>query len=449
MLEVPGLRGTLIRADDCEQPQCLPWKRHVKQRPAAVVMADSVDDVAQTVRAAARAGLRVTGQSTGHNAAPLGELSRTVLVRTGGLSEVLIDAETCRARVGAGVRWRDVITPAAQYGLAALSGTSGGVGVVGYTLGGGIGWFTRSHGLATHSLLAVELVTPDGVLRRVDADHEPELFWALRGGGGNFGIVTSLEFRLHRIPDVFAGTLFWPATQAMDVLEAWLQWVPTVPETVTSIARILNVPQAGPFPAHLAGSSFVMVECAIQNPDSTAEAFLAPLRAMGPEMDTFRRMSVAELATVHMDPQDPMPSPGNGMLLRSLDAASLRAFVTVALAESSKILRSIEIRLLGAAARPHPATTAALPGLDAEYSLFALGVAADPGTVTIVDSTIDQLFETVRSKRAPTEYMNFVERTAAPQRLFGSALSRLSEIKRRIDPDDVIHANHPVLTRTS
>src|SRR4051794_16924119 len=174
----------------------------VDQRPAAVAFPADAHEVADVVRWARSQGLRVAGQSTGHNAGPLGSLTETVLIKTSGLGGVEIDPTREIARAGAGVRWEEVVDAAAPHGLVALHGSSPTVGITGYSLGGGMGWLARSHGLQAHSITAVELVTADGELVRADAKHDPELFWALRGGGGNFGIVTALEFRLYPLREV-------------------------------------------------------------------------------------------------------------------------------------------------------------------------------------------------------------------------------------------------------
>src|SRR5262249_14993165 len=149
--------------------------------------------VAAVVRFAAKHGLRVAPQLLGHNPGPLGALDNTILLKTSGMHGVMIDAERRIARVEAGVLWEDVVDAAAPHGLLALHGSSPDVGVVGYSLGGGMGWLARSHGFQANNLTAIELVTPDGRLVRTDRDTDPELFWALRGGGGNFGIVTAVE----------------------------------------------------------------------------------------------------------------------------------------------------------------------------------------------------------------------------------------------------------------
>ena len=177
----------------------------VDQRPAAVAYPADAHEVAEIVKAARANGLRVAPQATGHNAGPLGSLDRSILVKTSGLGGVEIDAADRIARVGAGVLWEEVVNAAAPYGLIALHGSSPNVSVTGYSLGGGMGWLARSHGLQANSVTAIELVTADGELVRTDAQHDPELFWALRGGGGNFGIVTALEFRLYPLSEVYAG----------------------------------------------------------------------------------------------------------------------------------------------------------------------------------------------------------------------------------------------------
>ena len=177
----------------------------VDQRPAAVAYPADEHEVAAIVRAAREHGLRVAPQATGHNAGPLGSLDRSILVKTSGIGGVEIDAVNRIARVGAGVLWEEVVDAAAPYGLIALHGSSPNVSVTGYSLGGGMGWLARSHGLQANSVTAIELVTADGELVRTDAQHDPELFWALRGGGGNFGIVTALEFRLYPLSEVYAG----------------------------------------------------------------------------------------------------------------------------------------------------------------------------------------------------------------------------------------------------
>src|SRR5688500_8446984 len=183
------------------------WNAAVDQTPAAVSRPTTVDEVVEAIAWARAYGMRVAPQSTGHNAAQMGDLSDTMLLKTAALDEVSIDLERGVARAGGGVVWEQVVDAAAPHGMAVLHGSPPDVGVAGYSLGGGVGWLARLHGLATNSLTAVELVTMDGEVIRADAENHPDLFWALRGGGGNFGVVTALELRMFPLEAAYAGWL--------------------------------------------------------------------------------------------------------------------------------------------------------------------------------------------------------------------------------------------------
>jgi FAD/FMN-containing dehydrogenase len=223
------------------------WNLAVDTRPAVVVEAGSAADVAQAVRYARAHGMRIAPQGTGHGAEPLEPLDGAMLLRTTRMRQVRIDPADRTARAEAGATWADVIVPVGQHGLAALAGTSPNVGVAGYTLGGGLGWLARRYGLAANSVTAAELVTPSGDLVRADAGHEPDLFWAVRGGGG-VGVATALEMRLYQVRELYAGDLFFPIQRAAEVLRAWREWTVTVPDEVTSLAHLLRLPSAPEVP---------------------------------------------------------------------------------------------------------------------------------------------------------------------------------------------------------
>ena len=432
------------------------WNLAVDQRPVAVVVAGSVGDIVEAVRTAADLGLSVAAQATGHNAGPLAAsdgLADTLLLRTSELRAVQVDPDLLVARVEPGALWGDVVAALAPHGLAALAGSSHDVGVVGYTLGGGVSWFGRSHGLAANSVVAVELVTADGVRRRIDADHDPELFWAIRGGGGDFGVVTALEFRVYPVAEIFAGTLFFPLERAEEVLQAWAAWSAAVPETVTSVGRVLRFPEMPELPPFLSGQSFAVVEAAIQESPERAEQLLAPLRALGPSIDSFHTQPVAELLQLHMDPPAPIPANGDGMLLTELPADAVRAFVAAVGPDSGSTLLSAEIRHVGGALRPDAAhATAAergmpdpgvVAGFDAEYLVFGVGIATPDGADALAAS-LDRLLSRVEPWRAELDYFNFAEHERPAERLFGDRVHRLRALKDAIDPAGVIRSNHPV-----
>jgi FAD/FMN-containing dehydrogenase len=190
------------------------------QHPEAVAFPVDASDVAAAVTYARRTGMRVAPQATGHNQDPLGELDGTLLLNVSRMQEVRVDPGARQVRVGAGVKWDRVAPRLSAHGLAGLHGSSPDVGIAGYSLGGGMGWLARKHGLQTNAVTALELVTAEGDFVRADHEHHADLFWALRGGGGNFGVVTAIEFAVHPVDELYAGALFFRFERASDVLHA-------------------------------------------------------------------------------------------------------------------------------------------------------------------------------------------------------------------------------------
>jgi FAD/FMN-containing dehydrogenase len=422
------------------------WNLSVDQRPAAAAVPRTAEDVIALVQWAHMEGLRVSAQGTGHAAAAHASLRETLLVKTLGLDEVHIDAELERARVGAGAVWRDVSTAAAEFGLAALAGSGLDVGVVGYTLGGGISWLARRYGLAANSVLAVEVVTAQGRLVRADRYHEPELFWALRGGGGAFGVVTALEFELYPVAEVYAGTLFWPAEQAETVLNAWRDWTQTSPIEVTSCARLLNFPPLPDLPEPLRGRSFVAIEVAHMSDAAAATEQLRPLRALKPEIDTVATMPAGQLGRLHMDPDQPVPGVGNGGLLAALPSEAIAALLGVAGPGTDSPLLSVEIRHLGGALSEAGEGAGALASIDAPYGMYAVGMAVTPELKVAINARIDSLGEVLAPWQAAHGYLNFGDRPGQTDRLFSAeTYQRLRAVKAAYDPADLFLSNHPIL----
>jgi FAD/FMN-containing dehydrogenase len=399
------------------------------QRPAAVAFPADASEVAAVVRYARANGLRVAAQTTGHNAAPLGDLSATILVRTGSLTGVEIDAARRIARVGAGEQWEAVVDAAAPHGLYALHGSSPTVGVAGYSLGGGMGWLARSHGLQTNSLTAIELVTPDGRLVRTDADHDPELFWALRGGGGNFGVVTALEFRLYALREIFAGFMVWDIAHAREVLTAWSRWAVDAPDHVTTSLRIMQLPPLEEIPAPLRGRSIVMIDGAVQGDPGV----LAPLRALAPEIDTFAMMPAPALVRLHQDPEAPMPYCGGTALVDALPQAAIDALIDVAGPGSGSAL---DRRLPG-----HGATA----GFDGQFLLFACGLVMSEQMHAEKDAHVQRVKAALAPFCGDGHYLNFAEERVDVSRSFDTdSWARLVAVRDRVDPDNLMHANHAI-----
>jgi FAD/FMN-containing dehydrogenase len=420
------------------------WNLLVDQRPVAVARPQSGDDVVVVVEVAREHGLRVTPQGTGHSAAPRGSLEESVLVDMSGMNGVEIDPEQRLARLQAGAQWQHVAGPAAEHGLAGLSGSAGDVCVTGYALGGGASWMVRRYGLAANSIRAAEVVTADGRQVRADAGSEPDLFWAVRGGGGSFGVVTALELELYPVRELYAGVLFWPQERAAEVLKAWRAWTADVPEEMSSLGRLLNVPPLEAIPEPVRGRSFVVVEAAWLGDDAGASEQLAPLRELDPEMDTFAMIPPTGLAALHMDPPEPVPGVGDGMLLGDFPAEAIDAVVGAAGAGTDSPLVSLEVRHLGGAAgRPDPGH-GALAAIAAPYTLFAVGMALGPEMKQSVEQRLDQVQGALAQWDAG-RLLTFTERPEDPARMFtDEAYRRLREVKAQYDPDNVIQANHEI-----
>jgi len=418
----------------------------IDQRPAAVVFPESLQDVAAAVLFARESGQRVAAQGTGHNAGPLGSLADTILLKTERMRGVSIDPARRTARVEAGTLWVEVVEAAAQHGLAALAGSSPNVGVVGYTLGGGISFLARKYGLSANHVRAVELVTADGRLVRADREHEPDLFWALRGGGGSFGIVTALEFELFPITQAYAGILWYPIERGPEVLNAWRELTHSdPPDELTTIGRFLNLPPIPEIPEPVRGKSFAIVEVYHLGDRPHADELLAPLRALGPVNDTIATVPMTALSPIHMDPEQPVPYAGDGLMVDHLTADALDTFAEVAGAHAEFPLLSIELRHLGGALRRTRPEHGAVDSLDADYLMFALGLVPTPELEAPVDTQVQAVKGALAPWAAKRMYLNFAE-THRDAATFWTeqAYHRLRRIKTAVDPGNVIHSNHAI-----
>ncbi|HEX8753945.1 MAG TPA: FAD-binding oxidoreductase [Solirubrobacterales bacterium] len=417
------------------------------QRPPLIAEPGTPEEVSAVVGFARENGLRVAPQRTGHNAEPLGSLERTLLLKTNRLDRVHVDVASRRARVGAGARWEDVVPQASEHGLAALHGSTPDVSIAGYSLGGGLGWYARKHGLAANSVTAIELVTADGEIRRVSHASEPDLFWALRGGGGNFGVVTALEFDLYPVREVYAGVLFFPFERAEEVLEAWLEWTDGVPEEVTSVGRLLQFPPLEVVPEPLRGKSFAVVEAVFLGSEEGGSRLTAPLRALGPAIDTFAMVPPAGIAELHMDPRDPVPAASAHSMMDGVDERAIEQLVAAVGPGSGSGLVSVELRhgggALSRAGEGHGAV-ATLPG---SFCSFAVGIAADPATTARTEADLTR-FVAATEAYDVGRYLNFVERDEDANSFFEPAVAaRLAEVRDAYDPDRLFHANHQIAAR--
>ena len=420
------------------------WNLAVDQRPAVVALPETVDDVVDAVDYARTLGLRIAVQGTGHGA-PRTPLDGTMLVNTSRMTGVEVDPRGLTARVAAGTIWADVVEAAVPHGLTALHGSAHDVGVVGYSLGGGIGWLARKHGLSSSSVLSAEVVTADGEVLRADPESNADLFWALRGGGGSFGIVTEVEIALYPVTEAYAGWLVWPMERAAEVLGAWAEWTKDAPEEVTSIGRMLQIPPIPQMPEPFRGRQLVVVEAAFLGDEQAGSELLRPLRDLGPELDTFATVPAAALTQLHQDPPGPVPGRGEGWMLDGFDAAAAGAIVDAASMDGTAPLLSVEVRHLeGALGRPDP-NGGVLSHFEAPYVVYSVAMAPSPASVPAIDERIAEIRGAAGPWLSRSTYFNFAESKTDASTLYpGGNYERLVEIRAEVDPDGVFRAKHSI-----
>ncbi|WP_433013470.1 FAD-binding oxidoreductase [Kribbella sp. CA-294648] len=375
-------------------------------RPLVVAEAFSRSDVQAAVRTARQLGLPLAVQATGHGTRVPADGG--ILLRTSAMTSVLVDPQRKIAKVGPGTRWGAVIDAAGQFGLAPLAGSSRDVGVTGYTLGGGVGWLARKYGFAADSVIRAEVVTADGRVVTASADEHPDLFWAIRGGGGNFGIVTSLEFRLYSVPQVHSGIVYFGMDNAAETLKFYRDWSASIPNELSTAILVTNLPGTT--------TRALAVKASYAGEADLAEHLLKPLfQVAGPVV-------AGELMTTPF-----AASAMGGTPARYLDLVDTLA--DDLLDELATLPTAIvEIRHWGGA-MAHPGPGAGPVGhRAATYSL-------------IINEEVPELAPVLRT--TGRTFLNFLADPARATSAYAEAdLTRLRAVKRAYDPENFFHLNH-------
>ncbi|MFE3194383.1 FAD-binding oxidoreductase [Nocardia sp. NPDC059240] len=406
------------------------WSTAVTQRVRAVVELADADDAAALVRYARRTGLSLSVQPNGHGAGD--DLEGVILVRTNKLDEVRVDPAARTARVGAGVAWGRVLAAAGPHGLTGLAGSSAVINVTGFSLGGGLSWFGRKHGWAADSVTAFDIVDADGHLGRITAGSDPDLFWALRGGGGDFALVTAVEFDLHPAPAVFGGTMVWPETAAPAVLTAFRDVTADSPDELTVWFQRFQPPGSP--------DTVTSVLVAYLGDETSGRALLSRFDSIPGRLEDTRRMvAIADLGEIASEPTDPSPEMFASELLTGIDDHTAETLL-----QPIAPMLVTEIRHLGGAfAKP---SDSAAGQVTAPYCLLAVGMVSTPEAKAAFETRRQQYRDALRPvlvDRAPFTFLTAGD-TAA--RAFTPAtLTRLRAIKHGRDPHTVIRANYPVL----
>lgn len=417
------------------------WNLSVDQRPALILIAETVDDIAAGMRYAAANDLGVAVQSTGHGVIlpPEGAL----LIVTSRLNGVAVDPATRTAWVQAGVKWAAVLEKAQEFGLAPLLGSSPTVGAVGYTLGGGMGWLARKYGMAVDSVIEFEVVTPAGEIVTASAEQNPELFWGLRGGGKGLVIVTGMLIHLYPVSEVFGGSLFYPLSVAKAALTFFREWTQTLPDEWTTSITVMHFPPMPQLPDAIRGQSFVMVNgCFVGSQADGEVALSAWTQWQAPVMNTFHQMPFTQVATISNDPVDPVPGVSSGMWLSDLsDDAIDKVLAYAAPAEGHPFFVKVDIRFAGGAIAANPRSGAAYSHRDRTYLLQTVGMAFTPDGKQMIIETNAKLKRALRDHKAG-EYLNFLDGEEAheksPEGFHDDTRLRLARLKAQFDPNNLL-----------
>jgi FAD/FMN-containing dehydrogenase len=445
------VRGrTLYPGDEGFAEACSGWLLTVEHRPAVVVIAAGADDVAAAVRFAAEVGLPVAVQSTGHGKSVPAD--GAVFINTGELRELSVDAWACTARIGAGLRWGEVLAAAAGHGLAPLCGSSPQVGVMGYLTGGGLPLACRMYGFAADHVRSLDVVTADGRLRTVSPDREPDLFWAARGGKSNFGVVVAAEIELLPLRTIYGGELWYPGEDpehAAHVLGSYLTWAQEQPDEMSSSVTLMRLPDAPQLPDEFRGRSFLQIRVVHTGSEERGARLVEPLRALGPEKDTCADLPYTHITEIYQDPKNPVSVHLRSALLHELDEQAVRELVSfIDPSNRGGPFPGIELRHLGGALNRPPGRPHAVSTQGAAFHLW-LRMPAPAERAEAARTAADEMLERLRPWDTGAMLPGFLsDHDSAPERVrhayAEASYQRLITLKATYDPNQLFRINHNI-----
>ncbi|MGM0931088.1 MAG: FAD-binding oxidoreductase [Actinomycetota bacterium] len=450
-MTVDELRATVSgpvfqRADRGFTEELLGQNLYVQHRPELVVGAFSTSDVQAAVMYAAQHQLHVSVLATGHEAQEA--ITAGLVITLNRMDTITIDETARTATVGGGARAGEVAKAAARFGLAPIAGSATTVGLTGLVLGGGLGPLARSHGYSSDYVNQFTVVVPTGEVLTVNKNENPELFWALRGGKGGFGVVIATQIRLVELATFYGGSVAFAEGDIEKVLRGWVEWTHTAPEEVTTSVAIMRFPPIPEIPEFMRGKTFLMLRFAYAGPAAKGQHLAAPLLALAdPAFGELGELPAEKLGTIHEDPTEPTISWTDGTLLNGLDEAFVTALLDSVGEGRSTPFMVVEIRQLGGAARTDVAEGSAVSGRSSDYSLYVVGF-PDPGLFeTVLPDALDQLLRDIAPYVAPENFINWwsgrnLENFAKSWPL--TTHTRLCELRTEWDPNGIF--KYPVKT---
>jgi FAD/FMN-containing dehydrogenase len=440
-----GLAGHVVRPGDPTYDEArLSWNRRFDPRPSMIVRAANAADVAATVRLARAQDLPLTIRSGGHSLAGYSSMDDAILLDLGDLRSMHIDAEARLAQAGPGLRSAEYGAAAQAYGLATPHGDTGTVGIGGLTLGGGIGWLARKYGLTIDSLVEVEMVTADGDIITVDAEREPELFWGLRGGGGNLGIATRFTSRLHPVDRFMGGAIVLPATA--DVVSEVLAAAAAAPDGLTTIPVLMRVPPLPFVPAEYHGTLGFVVMVAWVGSNEAGQRALAPIRAIAPAWgDMVAPMPYPAIYSLTEMAGKPTVDVSRSTFLDVLDRSTLASLIE-GMAAAPSPMAMIQLRVLGGAVAGVSSDATAFAHRSARIMAVIIDLLDDPAELPDHEAWVASMYDLI-ARDSTGVYVNFLHREGEDRihaAYPGATYRRLLDLKRRWDPSNLFRNNQNI-----
>jgi FAD/FMN-containing dehydrogenase len=444
------ISGRVVRESDAEYHDVAAvWNGCIPSHPGLVVRCESTGDVAATVGFAAEHGLLLAVRGGGHSVAGFSTCEGGIVLDLSLMRSIAVDEAACSARAQGGCTWGQFDAATAVHGLASTGGLVSTTGIGGLTLGGGIGWLMRKYGLACDNLLGAEVVTAAGPVVRASDSDNADLLWGLRGGGGNFGVVTEFEYRLHPVGDVFAGLVLFPHERAAEVARFYRGYVEELPDEFTTMLVVLTAPTEDFVPAGLLGQPAVGIVGCHCRPGPAAEAVLAPIRELAPAVDLFDTVRYPEFQEMF----DADVPPGDRYYFKGgfLPACTDRVADTVIehMARRPSPRSEFDLHHLGGAVARVRTDDTAFVDRSSTFMYNIIGIWSDPAADDANRAWARAFATALDQFAADRAYLNFLSEPQpqpAIQRAYGEQrYARLVDLKQKYDPDNIFRLNHNVV----
>jgi FAD/FMN-containing dehydrogenase len=423
------------------------WNGMIDKHPSAIVYCKDASDVANVVRYARENNLLLAVRGGGHNVAGLGTCDGGIVLDLSMMKGIQVDSVNKVAKAEAGLTWGEFDKATQTYGLATTGGLISSTGIAGLTLGGGIGWLVRKYGMTIDNLISVEIVTADGKMLRASEKENQDLFWAIRGGGGNFGVVTSFEYSLHKVgPEVYGGALFYPLEMSYEVMEKYSSWQSSLPDEISTLLVFMTAPPLPFIPSELQGTKMVSIALCHVGSKEEGERIVAPMRALKPAVDIVGPIPYVALQSAF----DASAPRGIKAYWKTSYPRYLNSeFFEILYKQASSLpspFSMIHIHQLGGAINRKSKEDTAFWHRDAPFVLNIIGFWMDPADTNSSIEWVRQTWNAVKPLSTEGVYSNFMvaEDSDQVKLAYGGNYSKLANIKKKYDPTNLFRVNQNI-----